>query len=365
MGLSHDDNNTSLLARLSAHVQEIGFAQFGFAELTTPISIGLYEEWLAKGYQGEMTYLARHLEDKKNPVRLLKRARSAIVVTENYVPHPSSKDDWPLSNSTRVAAYARGVDYHHFLKEKLTRLIDKLKTEFPDDEFVSFTDSGPVLERDLAARAGLGWVGKNTCLIHRKEGSLFFIAEIYSSLTLPVAQIEIHDHCGTCTRCLDACPTGALKAPRELDARRCISYLTIESRENPPEELRASIGDWLFGCDICQTVCPWNIKAKGREALSSLEPSRDEQGRSELIQDLRFLLTSPNRALERAFQGTPLFRSGGVGLKRNALIVTGNLVLHELEDSVRALSEHPKLGELAQWALLQMQTRTQNQRQEP
>lgn len=331
-----------------------GFSHFGFAELSTPVSIAFYEQWLKAGYQGEMSYLEKHLDSKREPTRLMARAQSAIVVTTSYLPHPDPLATYPLSDSTRVALYARGRDYHHFIKERLTRVIERLQSHWPEDAFQIFSDSAPVLERDLAHRAGLGWVGKNTCLIDKKRGSLFFIAEIYTSLRLPSAKIEQVDHCGTCTRCLDACPTGALTDPRTLDARRCISYLTIESRHAAPEDLRPLLGDWLFGCDICQTVCPWNIKAHGRKPLEKRGASvlaRDAQARDELIQDLRWILTSSNRALEKATWATPLSRAGAMGLKRNALVVIANLKLTELVDLVRALAGHEKLGPLVKWVL--------------
>lgn len=342
----------SLSERLGAFVRDAGFEHFGFARLETPFSIDLYDQWVDRGLNGEMEYLERHKTDKRDPNAHWKRARSAIVITQNYVPHPAPIEGWPFSSSTRVAAYARGRDYHRFFHTKLKTLVAKLETEFPGEEFVSFADAGPVLERDLAARAGLGWIGKNTCLIDRKRGSLFVLGEIYTSLDFDVAQIKrdelLQDYCGTCTRCLDACPTQAITKPREVDARKCISYLTIEARGVPPIELREKIGDWLFGCDICQTVCPWNIKAHGKEKLETLHP---EIERSQLIEDLRFILTSPNRKLETIFRATPLVRVNGIGLKRNALTVAGNRKLRELEAEVEALVAHPRVFELASWAL--------------
>lgn len=339
-------------AEIASILEEENFEHYGFAELKTPVSIALYENWLAHGYQGEMQYLERHLPEKREPERLMKRARTAIVVTVDYFPHPE-----PMAkthprrelNGLRVAAYARGRDYHYFLRERLDRVIEKLKALAPEEEFRAFTDSAPVLERDLAARVGLGWIGKNTCLLNRNKGSLFFIAEIYTTLELNIAQIETRDHCGTCTRCLEACPTGALVSPRTLDARLCISYLTIESRRIPPPDLREKIGDWFFGCDLCQMVCPWNIKVHGRENLESFKPDRQT-----LVEDLRFILTASSRELERVFAGTPLTRAGGFGLKRNALIVAANTKACELREEIEALMSHPKLGELASWALTRL-----------
>jgi epoxyqueuosine reductase len=241
------------------------------------------------------------------------------------------------------------------LHNKLRAITKALEAEFPGEEFVSFADAGPVLERDLAARSGLGWVGKNTCLIDRKRGSLFFLGEIYTSLALPIAKIPREDvekdFCGSCTKCLDACPTGALVAPKKLDARKCISYLTIETRDPAPLGLREKMGDWMFGCDVCQTVCPWNVKAKGPETIASLEPSSN---RADMIHDLRYILENPNRLLERVFAATPLARVNGLGLKKNALVVIGNRRVHELRDEAQRFVDHPRLGELAKWALAQL-----------
>ena len=379
---------------LAALLKDEGIEHFGVTLLTTPISISFYSDWLERGYHGDMNYLKTHFELKRDPTRLLPHAKAAIVVAVSYFPHPAPVEDWPLqSESLQLARYAQGRDYHHFLKAKMDRVALRLEEKFPSDSFVTFTDSGPVLERDLARRAGLGWVGKNTCLIDRKEGSMFFLSEIYTtidpqrlspstktnsvadpaidsqassladsladSVADPVAHSNqnsssfqmVPDHCGTCTRCIDACPTGALVAPRELDARKCISYLTIEAKSIPPPDLREKIGDWFFGCDICQTVCPWNLKTHGRDALSRKNYRTDNEERSRLVEDLRFLLASPFRKLERAFAGTALLRASGVGLKRNALIVCANMRVVELLPVVNALNGHERLGSLAAWTL--------------
>lgn len=346
---------STVIERLSNLAREEGFEHFGFAEVTTPFSIDLYDRWIEQGMHGEMDYLVRQQDDRRRPQNFYKRARTAIVITLDYVPHPDPKVGWPLSSSSRVAAYARGRDYHRFFHTRLRRLAARMTTEFPGEEFQSFTDAGAILERDLAARAGLGWVGKNTCLIDRKRGSLFYIGEIYASLELPIARLSRteleRDFCGSCTRCLDACPTGAIVEARKVDARKCISYLTIESKHDSPLGLREKIGDWLFGCDICQTVCPWNLKAYGKETIESLSPPADS--RASLIDDLRYLLKSPNRRLETDFSATPLKRINGIGLKRNALVVAGNLKLHELRADIEPHLVHHRIGELAKWALAQ------------
>jgi epoxyqueuosine reductase len=340
------------LVRVDKIFRSNGFDDYGFAELTRPETIGFYQLWLAKGHHGEMGYLQRHLSEKMVPQRLLPNACSAFVTIKNYVPHPEAVFDWPLKSSDGVASYARGGDYHHFLKNKLASVIASLKAFWPEEDFVCFTDSAPVLERELAVRAGLGWVGKNTCLISRTQGSLFFIAEIYTSLRLPKSKnVRSSDHCGTCRRCLDTCPTGALIAPRELDARKCISYLTIESRSLPDESLRPGIGHWLFGCDICQNVCPWNSKILSTQPVTTT-PVSEITGA--MIEDLRWILGSSNRALERAFVGTPIFRAGGTGLKRNALVVAGNFRVVSVRAEVEALLTHDKLGVLAHWSLKKM-----------
>lgn len=340
---------STILEKLNALVRNEGFTNFGFAEVTTPFSIDLYDRWLSDGLNGEMDYLERHAEDKRNPQKFYKRARTAIVVTQSYLPHPAPKEGWPLKDVAGVALYARGRDYHRFFHTRLRALCAKLATEFPGEEFTSFTDAGPVLERDLAARAGLGWIGKNTCLLDRSKGSLFLLGEVYSSLTLPLELPDLsRDFCGTCTRCLDACPTGALIEPRKLDARKCISYLTIEMKDAAPPDLRSKIGSWLFGCDICQTVCPWNIKVHG-DQLSAQYQSSEES----LVEDLRYLLTAPNRQLERDFEATPLARINGIGLKRNALVVAGNRRLAVLAPEINRHVDHPRIGDLARWALSQ------------
>jgi epoxyqueuosine reductase len=342
-----------VLEKLDALVRAEGFTNFGFAEVTTPFSIDLYDRWIAEGLNGEMDWLARHAEDKREPQKFFKRARTAIVVTQSYLPHPVPKVGWPLKSVEGIALYARGRDYHRYFHTRLRAMCARLAEEFPGEEFTSFTDAGPVLERDLAARAGLGWIGKNTCLLDRKQGSLFVLGEIYTSLELPLAPPDLsRDFCGTCTRCLDACPTGALVEPRVLDARKCISYLTIESKDAAPLGLREKIGSWMFGCDICQTVCPWNIRVHGGETLDREYRSTEES----LIEDLRYLLTAPNRKLERDFEATPLARINGIGLKRNALVVAGNRKLRALENEISLHVDHPRIGELAKWALGEIRT---------
>lgn len=291
-----------------------------------------------------MSYLERHRDIKASPATWLPFARSAIVFAVNYV----ANNDYVTSTkrglrNARYVDYApEKSDYHAAIRSELEPVVIELQRRYPAAQFRLAIDAEPVLERDLATRAGLGWVGKNTCVIDRSGGSLFFIAEILTSLETDDVSIEPKDFCGTCTRCLDACPTSALVSPRVLDATKCISYWTIESKKIPPPELRIHFGDWFFGCDICQTVCPWNVKVFGQSTMS--EAPTDETA---LVSDLREILISSNRELQRKFAGTPLERARAFGLKRNALIVVGNLRLKILLPEIEKLEGDEKLGSLA------------------
>ena len=355
MSRSNEPSNRLRVSDLEPWLADFGMSRFGIAKLSRPLSIDYYDQWLADGRQGEMSYLERHRDIKADPTAWLPFARSAIVFAIPYISDYVTDRNFSL----RTALYARYApefqDYHHAIRAKLQPVLDELTLRFPDAQFRFALDAEPVLERDLAVRAGLGWVGKNTCVIDRQGGSLFFIAEILTSLETDEATIETDkndsakDYCGTCTRCLDACPTQALVAPRVLDATRCISYWTIESKKIAPPELRSKFGDWFFGCDICQTVCPWNGKVFGREKMAhEVQPQeKNAKEKQMLVEDLRLILEASNRELQRRFSGTPLERARGFGLKRNAMIVAGNLRLTELLPSVQKLKGDEKLAGLA------------------
>jgi epoxyqueuosine reductase len=244
--------------------------------------------------------------------------------------------------------------YHHWFKGELQAAADELQKNFADQSFLVATDSAPVLERDLAYRAGLGWIGKNTCLLNEKRGSLFFIGEILTSLDLQANLMVAPDRCGTCTRCIDACPTGAIVEPRKLDARKCISYTTIESKEPPALELREQNKFFYYGCDICQTVCPWNQKVFGAGIIESETPTR-----AEMLNDLRTILTSSGRQLERLFEGTPLTRASSRHHKANAIVLATNLGFTELTVEIQNVArQYEQLNELGEWALKKL-SRTQ------
>ena len=335
------------MAQIEGEIKAQGFSSSGVTPLQPALSLNRYQSWLKKNFHGDMAYLKDHLPMKLDPQQLVPNAVTAIVVSHDYFPQVPGAQDFPLPAS-QVALYAQGTDYHYWFKAKLQDLAARLTKLFPEQVFFPATDSAPILERDLAYRAGLGWVGKNTCLIHKTQGSLFFIGEILTSLKTEATPQVSPDHCGTCRRCIDACPTAALNEDRELDARRCISYWTIESRELPPQELRQQFAGWLFGCDICQTVCPWNEKVFGTELQQrSIKHATDPQ----LISELRLILTTSNKQLDRLLASTPLSRAGGRGLKRNAMVVAANHSITELVPEIKAFLSHPKLSDLAEWTL--------------
>ena len=336
------------IQNLSEILKSRGIERFGFSELSRPLTMDFYLNWIDESQHGEMEYLRSHAAKKEDPQALLPKAKSAIVIAFQYVPHPHPTAEVGLRGS-RTALYSKGKDYHHWISDHLKEICTELREHFPEDEFLGFVDTGPVLERDLARRAGLGWVGKNTCLIHPKFGSLFFLSEIYTSLELKLDQKLHPDHCGTCRKCIDICPTGAL-TERNLDARTCISYLTIESKSVAPVALRSQIGDWLFGCDLCQTVCPWNMKFyKNEIAFENREVLRED-----LISDLRFILGSSNKTLAKAFRDSSLSRASGNKLKRNAMIVAANKKLNELSDLIASYSSNEYFTELCMWSLQQI-----------
>jgi epoxyqueuosine reductase len=331
---------------------EFQLSQAGWAPFEKPLSLDMYRQWLNDGMHGQMTYLQEHLPFKEAPATRFPFAKGAFVFAVPYLPHPAPAET-PLKTA-RLASYARGADYHHWFRDRLRKVSDRLKEKFPGHEFEAHTDSSPILERDFAVRAGLGWVGKNTCVIHPQKGSFFLLGEILSSVEFDRSPgfAPLPDFCGTCDRCMQVCPTKAIIEPRKLDARKCISYLSIESREVPPLELRDQWGDWLFGCDLCQSVCPWNNKPF-RPSNDDKLPMQDRDADSEahLMEELRWILTSSGKTLEKSFRGTALSRAGSFGLKRNALVVAGNRRLHGLQPEIFAFKTHERLGELADWAL--------------
>lgn len=332
--------------------KSLGFLEISTTELQTPLTIDFYRSWLEQGFHGEMEYLAKHLPLKANPTEFQPLLKSAIVLTAPYFPHPRPVF---ISTSLRTAAYSQGEDYHLFLKEKMSQLIAELKIQYPDNQFYPATDSQPILERDLAKRAGLGWFGKNTCLIDRKHGSLFFLCEILTDLEFQTTATVSQDFCGTCTKCMEACPTQAFESPRVLNAKKCISYLTIESRQIPPVDLREKVQDWFFGCDLCQNVCPWNQKLFKEKLEIVPKRALSSQDRADLLNELREVLTLSGKKLQKKFAGTPFLRAGPFGLRRNAILVATNQQLSELKDVIESWKNDLKLAELVQWSLSKLE----------
>lgn len=317
-GATLETTATSLETRLKAQAYGLGFDLVGITHLGPVESSAAFEDWLSKGYAGEMDYLARGA-DKRRDTRLpFAGAVSAIVVGMNY---------GGTSPSGPVARYARGDDYHEVMWGKLDALLDWIRDEVGHEvRGKSYVDTGPILERQLAQQAGLGWFGKNTNLINPRLGSFFFIGSLLVDLELAADLPFATDRCGTCTACLDACPTDAFTGPRVLDATRCISYLTIESRSDVPDEFRPAVGELLYGCDICQDVCPWNVKF----SVEASEPSfaaREILKVDDAAELARRLLDMDQAAFSSSFRKSAMKRAKLSGLQRNARVVLENRAL--------------------------------------
>lgn len=336
---------TALATRIKEQAHALGFELAGIAPATDADGFAHLRDWLAQGFAGEMDYMTRHAEAHKHPRSILPNVRCVVMVGLNYKPPTALSTQYPVL-SGRVSCYAGGQDYHEVLRGKLKELLNWIQTEAPGAHGRAVIDTAPLLERDFARRAGLGWFGKNTMLLNKKRGSFFFIGALLLDLDLPADEPFETSHCGTCTRCLDACPTGAFHAPYQLDARRCISYLTIELRGSIPEELRPGMGDWIFGCDVCQDVCPWN-----RKAPAGREPAL--QASDGLHVDLIELLSLNEDEFRRRYRHTALWRTKRSGLLRNAAIVLGNSgderALPVLERATQ--DSEPVVREAATWAI--------------
>ncbi len=292
-------------AEVRAKAQILGFTACGIADLSPSVRGEALDEWLAKGYAGTMRYLHRQAVKRKLPGTIVDGALVAIVVLDNYFPEK------PTPPGVRIAKYAWGDDYHEVLAARLDQLGAWLKSH---GAIVArhFVDAGPVPERELAQRAGLGWIGKNTMLIRPMTGSFFFIGSVFTDLALTPDRAFQTDHCGTCTRCLDACPTEALVEPRVLDATRCISYLTIEQRDPIPEDRSKRFQGWAFGCDICNDVCPWNERFAVPTGIDQFRrPPRID------LQDAGVFDRIDEPEFERRFGRTPMERPGLEGMRRN------------------------------------------------
>jgi epoxyqueuosine reductase len=338
----------ALALRVKALAREAGFQRCGIADIALGEDETHLRDWLAQGLYGSMDWMARHGDKRSRPADLIPGTMRVISVGLDYGREPG--EAWQtLADGTRayVARYALGRDYHKLMRNRLQQLADRIAAEIGPFGHRVFVDSAPVLERALARNAGLGWIGKHTCLIDRDGGSWFFLGEIYVDLPLPV-DAPASAHCGTCTRCIDVCPTQAITAPYRLDARRCISYLTIEHEGAIDEELRPLIGNRIFGCDDCQLVCPWNKFARRTD-----EP--DFRTRNDLdTATLPQLFAWTEEEFLRRTEGSAIRRSGYVRWLRNIAVALGNAPT--TPDVLAALAsrrdiEEPVVREHVQWAL--------------
>jgi len=341
----------NLTQTIKEQAYKLGFSLVGVTT-SDPLPHGnIFENWLGQGRHGEMTYLntPRSLVCRARPDRILPECRSVIVLGTGY-PSPSvvNSNLDPLPRG-RIASFAWGDDYHYVLSRRLRTLVRFIETEvghsIPNRWYI---DTGPLLERELAQRAGLGWIGKNTCLINPDKGSYFFLAEILLGVELEPDQPFIHDRCGTCRRCVTACPTGCILPDRTLDARRCISYLTIELKGSIPVEIRSLMDGWVFGCDVCQSICPWNHFANS-EVDSAFTPTLTRQDPN-LLEEMELLEADFNQK----FQRSSLRRAKRKGYLRNIAVALGNLHNPEAVSSLMtALLDDPEplVRSHAAWAL--------------
>ena len=328
----------TLAAEVKDAARRIGFDLVAVGPAGPPDHAAAFEEWLDAGHAGTMSYLERGRWKRVDPDRVLPGARSVVACALSYYQGPSA------IGPDGVARYAWGDDYHAVMASRLRTLGDTIARLAPGSTARAYVDTGPLLERDLAARAGLGWIGKNTMLLHPELGSFFFIGTILTTAELE-PDAPLADRCGTCTRCLDACPTDAFVGPYVLDARRCIAYLTIEHRGPIAAELRPGVGTWVFGCDVCQDVCPWNRRA----AVTGEGAAFGARGHPPLAA----LLTLDETAYRDEYRGSPLKRARREGLARNAAVALGN---GGVTDALPALGKalghaDPTVRGHAAWAL--------------
>lgn len=354
-----------LALKIKSEAEKQGFILTGIILPEEPPHISTYENWLDAGRHASMGYLEteRARSHRADPRLILPECKSILVLAHPYYPHANppplagegtnALSFWEKAGGKgkpkgKIASYAWTDDYHLSLKEKMQAIVSFIEAEVGHPTPNRwYTDTGPILERDIAQRAGLGWSGKNTCLINPKVGSYFFIAEILLGIALPPDKPFTSDHCGSCTRCIDACPTQAILANRTLDANRCISYLTIENKGEIPKELRPQINDWIFGCDICQMVCPWNGKTGKPENAQTTEKT------IEPAPDLITELSLTPQAFNKKFKNNPVKRAKRRGYLRNVAVALGNAgnpaAIPALEKALDDIE--PLVREHAKWAL--------------
>jgi epoxyqueuosine reductase len=347
----------SLLDLLQAETERLGFLLWGSAPVEPPAHIATYQSWLEQGLHAGMAYLAteRAIERRAQPWLILPEARSLLIVAMRYF---SPAYDPPAAAGEalgRVASYAWGSDYHEIIPPRLAELLALIEKHLGRPVAGrSYTDTGPILERDFGQRAGLGWAGKNTCLISPKHGSYFLLGESLLDVEIPPSEPFRTDQCGTCTRCIEACPTTCIRPDRTIDSGRCISYLTIENKGPIAAELRPKMGDWVFGCDICQAVCPWNLRFATPEGHPALAPA---PGVPRPILRAEIRLTP--QEFNRKFKGSPILRAKRRGYLRNLAVALGNqpdpAAITDLEGIMEREPE-PLVRAHSAWALGRMRS---------
>jgi epoxyqueuosine reductase len=334
---------------LKEEARRAGFPLVGITLPEPPDHIDFYRDWISKGYHADMDWMAteRALQRRSDPTKVLPGCQSILVLG---IPYPIPQD---RREGGKISSYAWNKDYHDVLPEKmkgLVRFLEDLVGEPVSNR--AYTDTGPILERELARRAGLGWIGKNTTLINPQWGSFIFLAELFLGVALEPDPPFGGEHCGTCTRCLDACPTGSLKEPYLLDANLCLSYLTIERKGPIPQELRPKMDQWIFGCDICQQVCPWNQKSsRERDIIEAFQP-RPESGTVDLTEEIRL----SEGVFREKFKDSPVKRAKRRGYLRNVAVALGNQKDQaSIPGLLRALHDpEPWVRGHAAWALGQL-----------
>jgi epoxyqueuosine reductase len=336
-----------LTESLKTAAKRLGFDLAGACPAVSPPGLDGFRQWLAAGYAGRMEYFARRAEAYEHPRHVLDGVRSLLVLAKNYRTQPPQP---PEPGQGSISRYAWGSDYHDTIRHQLDELCQLHRQLVPEGQVRGVIDTAPLLERPFAQLAGLGWIGKNTLLLNQRLGSWFFLAVLLTSETLDYDQPVTANHCGTCRACLDACPTEALVAPYRLDSRRCISYLTIELREPIPGPLRAAQGQWLFGCDVCQEVCPWNH----RETPSNEPTFQPLPGTNPV--ELAELLGLDEDAFRRRFRHTPLARPKRGAVLRSAAIALGNRPHPAARPALeRGLDDpDPMVRDACAWALERM-----------
>lgn len=334
---------------IKEEAHRLGFSLAGFTSADPPPHIFTFDNWLKAGHHGEMHYLEneRNRKRRANPKSILPECETILVLAMPYMNPDSTRQ--PAGDAKligRIAAYAWGDDYHEVIPAKLRLLMDfieqKVGHTVPNRYY---TDTGPLLERDLGQRAGLGWIGKNTCLINPRKGSYFFLAEILLGINFEQDAPFLQDFCGTCTRCIEACPTHCILPDRTIDARRCISYLTIELKDSIPKTIRPYLGNWIFGCDLCQIACPWNRFASA-EVDTSFSP-RPKVPFPNLFKEIQL---SPH-AFNQKFKNSPVKRAKRRGYLRNSAIAMGNSNHPDALTILQSALKDPEIQEHAAWAI--------------